>query len=337
MQSATNNPLVPTPSHRSRTKKRLLVVVVVIVLLGGLATQRQALYDWGRLENYTPSTTVATIAADDTMTPAARRVFYVNHPAISDKTDFAHQCPSGTEQTVVLGCYHGDQSGVYVLQVGDVRLNGIEQVTSAHELLHAEYDRLSARERSQVDGWLEDYYQHDLRDQTTLQQIAEYKKSEPNAVTDEMHSLFGTQLGSLSPQLEQYYRRYFADRAKIVSYYSAYEGEFTSRQATIKADDTQLTNWKQQISNDESNLRQMSDDLQQRQQQLTQQRTTNPAAYNQAIPSYNAAIDSYDTLLSSYRSLIDQYNNLVMKRNAVALETQQLTKEINSQVSSFDN
>jgi len=306
---------------------------LLLIILGALGSHRQGIYDWWSLRNYTAPALVAQLATDDTLTSSAQRIFYVNRPQISAKAAFGPVCPSGTEQTVVLGCYHGNQHGIYVLQVTDTRLNGIEQVTAAHELLHAAYDRLSAQDRNRVDSWLTDYYQHDLHDQTILDQIAAYKKSEPHEVVNEMHSLFGTQIASLPAPLEKYYQRYFSNRSAIVQNYRAYEAEFTMRQNAIKADDAQLTSWKAQIDSAESDIKTTYALLQTRQAQLSNLRASNPAAYNQAIPAYNATVDDYNAKVTNLKALISQYNNLVAQRNALVLEAQQLTREITSQVS----
>src|SRR5262249_17898052 len=121
-----------------------------------------------------------------------------NHPEIDTKNNFSSNCPNnGGEKTVILGCYHPDQNGIFVLGVSDPRLDGVMQVTAAHEMLHAEYDRLNSKDRSYVNGLLMDYYEHDLHDQRIQDVIAAYKLSEPNDVVNEMHAVFGTEIAKL--------------------------------------------------------------------------------------------------------------------------------------------
>src|SRR5690349_20404233 len=111
-------------------------------------------------------------------------------------------------------------------------------------MLHAAYDRLSAKDRTYVDGLMLDYYHHDLHDQQLLDTIASYQKSEPNDVTNEMHSVFGTEADNLPAPLEQYYKKFFDNRQKTVAYSTGYEQEFTSRKAAVAAYDQQLTELK---------------------------------------------------------------------------------------------
>lgn len=312
--------------------KLLIFLVSLLVLIGVVGYNRQRVWDWWRLRSYTPPPVVAQLATDDTMTPYARRVFYVNNPQIDDKATFVPSCPSGTEQTVVLGCYHSYQDGIYLLQVSDPRLQGIEQVTAAHETLHAIYDRLSSSKRKQVDGWLTDFYQHGLHNQIILDQINSYKQSEPHDMVNEMHSIFGSEVTTLSPQLETYYQQYFTNRAAVAKQYNNYEAAFTDRQNQIKQYDAQLTALKSQIDAAQADLKTRGAALAAEQAQLNNDRSSGQiVAYNSGVPNFNASANAYNAEVAAQSELIDRYNQLVQTRNAIALESQQLTSEITSQ------
>lgn len=324
----------PRASRHTFLLGSLLAALLALLLVFG---QRQAIFDWFKLHGYQPPAAVAAIARDDTMTSNARHIFYVNHPQLQSKQAFAQSCPNGDQETAVLGCYIPDQQGIYVLAVDDSRLAGIEQVTAAHELLHAAYDRLSVRERQQVDGWLQDYYQHGLHDAAVRKQLESYKKTEPNDLVNEMHSIFGSEVGGLPKNLEQYYARYFTDRSKITGYYNDYQAEFTSRQLQIAQDDARLSRLKQQISSLQSSLQSQQAGLARQQAQLENyRRAGNAAAYNARVPAYNAAISAYNKQVDQLQQLVADYNRLVAARNALALEEQQLVQDISSQVSPID-
>lgn len=320
------------PKHKSpRLLKLIIVFLALLGVLAAVSTNRQGIQDWIKLRGYTAPASVAQLADSDTMTAYARRVFYVNEPQIDGKDVFGPKCPSGTEQTVVLGCYKGGQSGIILLQVTDPRLQGVEQVTAAHETLHAIYERLSPSKRQQVDAWLNDYFNHQLRDQTIIDQINSYKQTEPKDLANEMHSIIGSEVGNLPPVLEEYYRQYFADRSVIVGYYNQYQEEFTSRQDKIKQDDAQLSALKAQIDSAEADLKTKEDALASKRNQLDTLRSSGQIqAYNAGVPSYNSSVNAYNAEVVGLRNLIDQYNNLVDERNSIALETQQLTSEITS-------
>jgi len=325
---------MPPKPKPKRFKSRTLVVVSFWVVVAGLLLyNQQGIADAWKLHGYQPPAEVASLATDNTFTLKARDVFYVNHPIVTAQKEFADNCPSGTERTVVLGCYHGDQAGIYVLKVTDARLQGVEQVTSAHEMLHAEYDRLSSRQKRSVDAMLNDFYAHGLTDDTVKQQIDDYKKSEPKDVVNEMHSLFATEVKMLPANLENYYQRYFTNRVHVVDLYNQYEAEFTTRQATIKSDDIQLSAMKAQIDSSEQSIDKQSTSLDAQRVQLDRLKASGSIqAYNAAVPAYNAAVDAYNAQASALRSLIARYNQLVDERNSIAAETNQLTAEISNQV-----
>lgn len=321
-----------TVKKHSHTGLATAILFVWLGLIVAAFFNQQYILDWWRLRGYEAPTVVAALATDDTMTSSARHIFYVNKPAVEDKAAFT-QCRSNSEQTIVLGCYHSDQQGIFVLAVSDSRLNGVEQVTAAHEMLHAAYDRLNSRDKQTVNRMLEDYYNHSLHDQRIIDTIAAYKKSEPHDVVNEMHSIFGTEVADLPSGLEQYYKRYFNDRSKVTGFAAQYQAEFTSRQAAIKQYDVQLTNLKAQIDQLETDLKAQLSALNEQGTHLQALRNSNNiAAYNAGVPSYNVRVDAYNAEVARVKDLISQYNQLVTSRNAVVLETQQLTNEISTQV-----
>jgi hypothetical protein len=314
---------------------RWAVGVILFALVGCMfaLVKRDFIYDWWRLHNYNPSVDISQLATQTTMTPDGRKLFYVNHPKLEKSTAFNKDCPPGSEHTIVLGCYHPVEDGIFLYTVNDPQLSGVEQVTAAHEMLHAAYDRLSKSERTYVDGLLENYYKTDLHDPTILAEIAAYKKSEPNAVVNEMHSVFGTEVSNLPKPLEAYYKRYFTDRKKIAAYAAAYRSAFSEREAKVKQYDVQLSTMKATINTDEASLTAQLQKLHSDKNQLDADKSSgNIAAYNAAVPEYNAEVDAYNTLAETVRGLIPQYNQIVSRRNAIALEENHLVQELSSTV-----
>ncbi len=309
----------------------LAVLLTVLVGAGFVIVKHQDIYDWARLRSYTAPAAVAQIATDDTMTAKATRIFYVNRPDLTDDKGYFNQQCGNKEQTIILGCYHGDQRGIYVYKVSDARLAGVEQVTSAHEMLHAAYDRLSATDRNHVDAMLQDFYEHDLQDKRIKDTIDLYKKIEPNDVVNEMHSVFGTEVANLPSALETYYKQYFANRSQVAQFAARYQSEFTSREAQIAAYDTQLKTMKTQIDNDQSSLDQEYQTLVSKKAQLDALRDRNVTAYNANVEPYNNSVGTYNAHVVALKNLITQYNGLVDERNAIAIQENQLGQALNSQ------
>lgn len=310
---------------------RIGVLVVLLALLAGALWQWQAVSDWLKLRGYTPPAAIAALASDDTMTPAAEHLFYLNRPVVTNSSVFTANCPTGSEKTVVLGCYISGDRGIYIYAVSDSRLDGVEQVTAAHEMLHSAYRRLGNGERKHVDAMLLDYYNHGLTDQRIKDTIAAYEKSEPDGVVNEMHSVFGTEVADLPSGLQTYYRRYFTDRAKVTAYIARYQNEFTSRQRQVEAYDVELKSLKAQTDTVEASLREQKASLDAQSQRLQAYRDSGQiAAYNATVPAYNQAVDNYNASLVDAKKLINQYNDIVNMRNAIALEEQQLAGELSA-------
>lgn len=341
MLSLTNKYTTLHPARQSGYLRQLVSIALLVLWLGTLwlvATNRQTIIDWWRLRQYQAPALVAQLAAQDTMTDYGRKIFYVNHPIIDNKTTFHDKCPNnGGEQTIVLGCYIGGQSSIFLLSVNDPRLDGVVQVTAAHEMLHGAYDRLGAVERQKVDTLLMNYYTTQLTDERVKTTIEAYKKSEPRDVVNEMHSVFGTEISSLPPDLELYYQRYFTNRAQVAAFAAQYQAAFTSRKAVITSYDKQLSDLKAQVTATESDLKTKHVAIEAQQSSLVSLRDNgNIAAYNAGVPAYNALVDDYNHEVETVKDLIAQYNQLVASRNTVALEQDELSKELSSDVTPID-
>jgi hypothetical protein len=295
------------------------ILFALVVLLGLVWWKHQSLQDWWKLRGYTPPSAISVLASEDTMNAYTTHLFYLNKPQLLSTVDsFRQHCPEN-ENTIVLGCYHPDQNGIYIYAVQDPSLAGIQQVTAAHEVLHAVYARLSSSARTQLDNELESYYKNGLTSPTVKAEVALYQKTEPNSVYDEMSCTFGTEIAQLPAALNAYYAQFFTNRQKIVGYEQQYQGQFTQRENQISADDAQLASMKQQIDSQETSLTAENNSLNTQKSQLEQMLSSGKVGtYNSAVAGYDSQVDSYNTALASLKQEIMDYNNLVSTRNSVA-------------------
>lgn len=302
------------------------LIILSIPAIGWL--NRNAIYDAYRLHNYTPSSQVVTLADETTMTPEARHLFYVYRPELDDKTAFGTHCPEN-EQTIVLGCYILHR-GIYLYNVPDNRLKGVTEVTAAHEMLHAQYDRLSSKDKANVNRMTADALKG-ITDQRLLETIENYRKKDPSVVPNELHSILGTEVRNLSPELETYYKRYFTNRGAVVDFADAYKGEFTEREQQVANVDKQLADIKKQIDALNVSLETQQTTLKNQYATMQQQKKSGQIEqYNQQVPLYNQAVNSYNADVNRQRSLVTQYNALVEQRNNLAVEENQLIKALDS-------
>ncbi len=319
--------------NRPRLTAGLLLTVLLFAAPVILFLLRLSIYDHLRLLNYHPPVNFVQLANQTTLTPLARHYLYVNHPALdSDVDTFRTHCPNA-EQTIVLGCYQSGETGIYVYQVKDARLAGIEQVTAAHETLHAAYERLNSADRKYVNGLLQDYYKNNLRDPRIVQVMQDYQKTEPHDLVDEMHSVFGTEIANLPAPLENYYKRFFTSRAVVVAFSQAYESVFTNRINQVKADDAQLAQQKTAIDNLEKSLQDQSTQINSQRSRLDQLKSSNQIdEYNAAVGPFNSLVSNYNGGVDRLKSLITSYNQLVDARNAIASELSQLDQSIDTRL-----
>lgn len=306
----------------------LVFIAVVAGLVIGVSNL-QEITDWLRLRNYHPDAQIVRIADSDTMKSETRRVFYINHPELDGKQQFNGHCRSEAEQTIVLGCFI-DNQGIYLLNVTDSRLNGVLEVTAAHETLHAMYARLNKNERAKVDKMTTSFFST-LNDERIQKTVEGYRSKDPSVVPNELHSILGTEVRHLSPQLENYYKKYFSDRGKIVDFSDNYEKAFLDIENSAKDYDARLSALKQSIENDEAQLKTQAVALDEKQRELNSLRASNDiSGYNSQVPVYNNMVKEYNLLVSRTKQEINQYNSLLSVRNDLVLQQQQLYQEIDS-------
>jgi uncharacterized protein YukE len=312
-----------------RVFTKILGTIVTLGMLAGTVWvffNIQSTLDWLRLRSYEPSEAIAELASQAAFNDEGRRLFYIHDPELLNKDNFKGRC-SETEETIVLGCYISRQK-IYVFDVEDDRLAGVEQVTAAHEMLHAVYDRLSVNTREKLDMLLLDYYSSS-DDARLIKSVENYRRKDPSIVPNELHSILGTEIRSLPEELEQHYAKYFIDRNTVVSLAEAYEAEFIKLEDQITGYDEQLSALSARIEEQENQVIQLGSALNNEQQQLESLRS-DPQVYNAAVPSFNQKVREYNGLLEQLRAEIKQFNEIVQKRNAIALEEQELFKAIDT-------
>ncbi len=306
-----------------------LIFSLLLIALAGFAwLQRDSIFDMYRLHNYAAPAQIVKLADDTTMNEKTRRLFYVYRPSLEDKSAFNAHC-SNTEQTIVLGCYIEHQ-GIYLYEVPDPRLSGVIQVTAAHEMLHAAYDRLSSKERTRIDK-LTNEYAKTITDERLKETVENYRKKDPSVVPNELHSILGTEVRNLPTELEQYYTRYFTNRKAIVDYADAYKQSFTDREKEVSSLDSKLSALKNQIDTLNATLETQQANLKANYEALQQQkRSGNVEGYNQSVPGYNQAVAAYNASVNRERQMVAEYNTLVEQRNNLALEENELIKALDS-------
>lgn len=312
----------------------IVSTLLLIVLPIFTWSQRWYIYDTYRLYNYTPSERIVSLADTSSMNDKAKKLFYVYHPKLNNKTEFNDNCKS-SEQTIVLGCYI-PRNGIYIFNVTDERLDGILEVTAAHEMLHAAYERLSSKDKKYI-GKLVNNEFNKTDNERIKETISNYQKNGAD-INNELHSILATEVRELSPELEAYYKKYFINRTKIVDLSEKYEKSFSDRKLKVDAIDKQLENLKKQIYNSQTELEALSKQIEIDKQNLNMLlKSKEIEQYNAGVGAYNQKINLYNSKVRSLRNQIESYNNLVSERNAIAMEENELHKAIDSRPDTIEN
>lgn len=280
---------------------------------------RQYVYDWARLRNYKPTDQIVQLAFDTTMTNSARRLFYVNHPELDGREQFNNSCSGFGEDTIVLGCYVSN-GGIFIFKIDNKKLEGVEQVTAAHEMLHAAYDRLDKNERSKVDSMTSEAFAT-VNDDRIRSLIESYRQRDATVVPNELHSIMATEVRSLPPGLENYYKKYFTNRHAVVAFSEKYESTFTKQRNQAAALELQISGLRNDIKQLENTLTVERNNLQQSRQLVD---TSEEAVV------YNSRVASYNSNVSILNSQIHQYNKLVDEYKHIAVEAQELYQAMDS-------
>lgn len=302
-----------------------LALVLVTATAGYFVIiHRQAIQDWWALRQYNPPADIAQIANETTMIGQGRDVFYVSQPQIEDSETFNMHCARTGEKTIILGCYTSQR--IFLYNVTDPRLYGVKQVTAAHEMLHAAYDRMNSTDRAAIDTMIEAELPRITDDH--LKRLIDFYAASPDKF-NEMHSILGTEYSNLSPQLEIYYTRYFADRSKVVNLATQYRATFEASKAKIVQLESQMEALKKQIDTNSAMLATKKAELVAEAARLSALRT-NITEYNKAVPGYNSRIYAYNNLVVATRDVVGRYNALVTEHNNEAAAQASLQNSLDS-------
>ena len=204
----------------------------VVALLAVLALSGQAALAWGvawAVDNhqwlsdraialqFEPSAELASYASRAQLTQEGEVYFYASRPQIVPAIEFDNFCSRSEPGIGVLGCYRLGEQRIFLFDVTDSRLEAMEPVIAAHEMLHAVWDRFSTSQQDEIAVWLEESFAALPDDHPMRERIQSYEDVDPNSRIPELYALLGTEVDTLTPELEEHYGRYFIDRQAVVT------------------------------------------------------------------------------------------------------------------------
>ena len=186
---------------------------------------RQYAQDWISVQNFTPSAAIETINERAKFTEKGRFIFYATNPQVENQESFNKECPRQEPGSPILGCYTNDDR-IFVYDITNKQLDGMEEVTAAHEMLHAAWHRATEAERQSLTTQLRAAYQK-LGDSELKTRMDYYERTEPGEFVNELHAILGTEVASLDPSLETYYSQYF-NRDAVLKLHQQYKSVYDS-------------------------------------------------------------------------------------------------------------
>jgi hypothetical protein len=328
--------------HRQQGKIVLGVMVAAGYLVSVNLSMIEDVFD---LPPRPTSAAVEQLALATAMTRPAQRLFYRQNPTIEPHENVVSDCKV-SDKGIMLGCYsHRGKIGKIVIQsVTDPRLRGVMEVTAAHEMLHAAYEKLSPSERDELTPHLEKAIKY-VKDQRLLKVLQDYQKTDTAVYVNELHSYLGTELDNLAdPFLEKHYRQYFSDRSQVIVFADrsgapmrkldqradGLKPEIETLEADLKREKQALNNLKAKLNDSDRILTALKSDLDQTRATLenaSAQGQNNvdlinkfedqKAKFNHQVGLHNELVGTENNQIAQFNQKIDVYKQKISDYNQV--------------------
>jgi hypothetical protein len=305
---------------------------ILISAAAYLLLNRQHVIDQITVWQYQPTSEVVSLADRSGMNDNGRFLYYASQPTLESTQNFNKECDRLEASTSILGCYTNDH--IYIYNVTDPQLDGIREVTAAHEMLHAVYQRMSDSDRSKVDVLLEAEYTKLESDPAFKERMDFYARTEPGERDNELHSVIGTEVANISPELEAHYKQYFSDRQKVTTLATQYKSVFTSLTNQANQIGSQLTALASSIQSRSiaynNDVQVLNTDIQTFNSRAANNGFSSQAQFNKERASLVAREAALATERTAINDGISQYNTLLDKYNSIAAASKKLYNSIDS-------
>lgn len=310
----------------------LVVVLVSAALAATLIFHRQLIVDQLAVWQYTPSEEIAVMTDRTAMSGRGEFLFYASQPSVEGTQAFNDKCARVEQSSAILGCYDG--RNIYIYDIKNAKLDGIREVTAAHEMLHAAYQRLNDSERGKIDALVEAEYAKLSGNKEFSERMAFYARTEPGERDNELHSIIGTEVTSISPELEQHYRMYFTDRSKVVALHTQYASVFYGLQARGQELSVELDALADSIEAASSAYNQatarLNADIEGFNNRANSGNFSSQAQFNSERAALVARVADLESQRAAINANRERYNNLREELVAIASESAALNRSIDS-------
>lgn len=255
-----------TKSSRVGSVLAFILSGIFVVAAIWLVFNRQYALDQVSVWGYQPTSEVEAISEKVGFSEKGKFTFYATKPQLEDQSSFNKQCPRQEAGSPILGCYTTEDR-IFIYNLTNQQLAGMEEVTAAHEMLHAVWFRMSNEERSKLEVDLKAAYEK-IDNPDLKARMDYYERTEPGEFANELHSILGTEVADLGEPLEAYFNQYY-DRATVLALHKQYSSVYLA-------------------------LHSRADELYQSMQDLSGTLKTQTTAYDSAVAQLSADINSFN-------------------------------------------
>jgi Skp family chaperone for outer membrane proteins len=296
---------------------------------------------------FSPSAEVAELKDKIDLTSSGSRILLASEPELETRTNFNENCKSHDRSISVLGCYASGK--IHVYNIENPELAGINEVTLAHELLHAVWARLSSREKSRLEPVINSVYENNKN--RFYDRLINYDEAD---WTDELHSIIGTECGLYSDDtifeiaedatgclvvnsiLQDHYGKYFQDHAKVISLFNKYNSKFEALQKEAEETREKIDTLKAEIEAKNDEYIRKVDELNAKIADLKRRAEngyfTSAAAFNAERNRLNAEVDAANNIYHETVDMTHEVNALISAYNSNILRSKDLSESMNSNI-----
>lgn len=320
----------------SRTGSIVSIVVSIVLLSVAVlaVVNRQYVFDQVTVWQYQPSQQLRTMSERAALADKGEFYLYASQPEVTTAAQFNAACTRQESGSAILGCYTNGR--IYVYDVPNDELDGVEEVTIAHEMLHAAWERTSAQEKTRLSGLLETAYAG-IDDDELDERLDYYARTEPGERANELHSILATEYTTIGSELETYYAQYFEDRSKVVSLHQGYESVFDTLRQQSDALSGEMAVLKQRIdeqtatyNTEAAAITQAIDDLQAEAAAIDRSNVAAVNAYNAKRQQVVARIDALNLQKDATNADVALYNEKVKQFNTLVTSVNKLSESLDS-------
>ncbi|MGB2787117.1 MAG: hypothetical protein WBB94_01925 [Candidatus Saccharimonadaceae bacterium] len=324
-------------SSKPKRSNLSLVFSVLVLFFGSAALafvilQGQWVVDQLRVLKYQPDSRIVKYVERAGLNDQGKFYLYAAQPAVLDSQNFNESCKDQEQETAILGCYNN--GNIYIYDIDGAELDGIKEVTTAHEMLHVAYERLTSKERASVDDMIEREYKKLVEDKDLQSRMEFYRRTEPGQRDNELHAIIGTEVKSIDPELEKYYQKYFSDRSKTTTLYAKYINVFNQidvRRQQLKSDaEALLAQVNQLKSAYERSSAQLQTDYQIYQNLAKSGGYSSQSVADRAFSALQARNEGLKSERLTIIDMINHYNLIIKELNELATRRNELTKSLDS-------